>query len=342
MASRKLELTREIFSTLKVSKSFDDYSGPISSISFSEEGNTFLTTAQDDSLKTFNCVEGESHATIFSKKYGTTLARYTHHKNNVIYASTKEDDTLRYLSLYDNKYIRYFRGHKKRVTAIEMSPIDDSFLTSSLDETVRLWDLRSSTGQGLIYGKGKTLASFDPQGLVFAVGIDCNSICMYDYREYARGPFATWQVEDPYYSPGRLPEWTSLKFTPHGKNIIVTTLSNIIYVLDSYTGALTQRLIGHAGPETGLSCGEEVSISPDGRFVMAGGRDSYLRFWDLHQRNEIDISPFITLNTPHKSGITIASFAPSHGVVITGSDELAMWLPNAQSQMQQQQQSYAV
>lgn len=23
-------------------------------------------------------------------------------------------DTLRYLSLYDNKYIRYFRGHKKR------------------------------------------------------------------------------------------------------------------------------------------------------------------------------------------------------------------------------------
>jgi hypothetical protein len=67
-----------------------------------------------------------------------TLARFTHHKNNVIYASTKEDgnikifkhgidklthriylyiyllDTLRYLSVYDNKYIRYFRGHKKR------------------------------------------------------------------------------------------------------------------------------------------------------------------------------------------------------------------------------------
>lgn len=30
-------------------------------------------------------------STLYSKKYGVTLARFTHHKNNVIYASTKED-----------------------------------------------------------------------------------------------------------------------------------------------------------------------------------------------------------------------------------------------------------
>lgn len=34
-----------------------------------------------------------------------------------------------------------------RVTTIDVSPIDDRVLTASLDETVRLWDLRSSTGQ---------------------------------------------------------------------------------------------------------------------------------------------------------------------------------------------------
>lgn len=58
MTSHKIELTREIFSTLKVSKSFEDFNAPISSISFNETGESFLTTAQDDSLKTFNCVEG--------------------------------------------------------------------------------------------------------------------------------------------------------------------------------------------------------------------------------------------------------------------------------------------
>ena len=30
-----------------------------------------------------------------------------------------------------------------RVTALEMSPADDTFLSGSLDDTVRLWDLRS-------------------------------------------------------------------------------------------------------------------------------------------------------------------------------------------------------
>jgi WD40 repeat protein len=37
--------------------------------------------------------------------------------------------------------------HYHRVTAVEMSPIDDTLMTASLDETVRMWDLRSSTCQ---------------------------------------------------------------------------------------------------------------------------------------------------------------------------------------------------
>jgi len=49
-----------------------------------------------------------------SKKYGIDLPRFTHRSTNIIYASTKEDDTIRYHSLHDNKYLQYFRGHKKR------------------------------------------------------------------------------------------------------------------------------------------------------------------------------------------------------------------------------------
>lgn len=40
-----------------------------------------------DANDLFNSVR----STLYSKKYGVTLARFTHHKNNVIYASTKED-----------------------------------------------------------------------------------------------------------------------------------------------------------------------------------------------------------------------------------------------------------
>ena len=34
-------------------------------------------------------------------------------------------DTIRYLSLHDNKYLRYFIGHTKTVVCLSMSPLDD-------------------------------------------------------------------------------------------------------------------------------------------------------------------------------------------------------------------------
>lgn len=212
-----------------------------------------------------------------------------------------------------------------RVTAIEMSPIDDTLLTASLDETVRMWDLRSSTCQGVVTGEGRTLVAIDPQGLVFAVGTNCNTIRVYDFREYTQGPFAVWNVED---ISGRLPEWTSLKFSSDGKRLIITTISDTIYVLDAYEGRLLQKLVGHAGPNT-ASCGEEVCITPDARYVMAGGRDNCLRFWDLLSSKEtIDNQPFATLPSPHKAGIKIVGYNPLNAMAVTGSEELAFWLPN--------------
>ena len=48
------------------------------------------------------------------------------------------------MSLKENKYIRYFGGHDKSVVTLAMNPADDTFLSGSLDKTIRLWDLRSN------------------------------------------------------------------------------------------------------------------------------------------------------------------------------------------------------
>jgi WD40 repeat protein len=167
--------------------------------------------------------------------------------------------------------------------------------------------------------------AIDPQGLVFAVGTNCNTIRVYDFREYTQGPFATWNVEDAQFSPGQLPEWTSLKFSSDGKRLIVTTLSDTIYVLDAFEGRLLQRLVGHAGPNA-LSCGEEVCITPDARFVIAGGRDNCVRYWDLNSKENIDNQPFATLPTPHKNGIKLAGYNPLNAMSITGGEELVIMI----------------
>ena len=54
-----------------------------------------------------------------------------------------DDHAVRYHSLHDNTYLRYFKGHTDAVTSIAMNSTNDCFLTGSADLTVRMWDLRT-------------------------------------------------------------------------------------------------------------------------------------------------------------------------------------------------------
>ncbi|KAK0135882.1 WD repeat-containing protein 82 [Merluccius polli] len=163
-----MKLTDNVLRSFRVAKVFRENSDKINCFDFSSNGETIISSSDDDSLVLYDCQEGKPKRTLYSKKYGVDLIRYTHAANTVVYSSNKIDDTIRYLSLHDNKYIRYFPGHNKRygqalfgrmvwaclfwtektmVTSLSMSPVDDTFISGSLDKTIRLWDLRSPNCQ---------------------------------------------------------------------------------------------------------------------------------------------------------------------------------------------------
>jgi len=121
-----MKLTEQVQKSFRAAKIFKENTQRINSVDFSVQGDTLISPKRS----------------LNSKKYGVDLIHYTHASNTAIHSSTKVDDTIRYLSLHDNKYIRYFQGHEKKVVTLCMSPIDDKFLSGSLDQTIRLWDLR--------------------------------------------------------------------------------------------------------------------------------------------------------------------------------------------------------
>ncbi|KAK9469624.1 WD40-repeat-containing domain protein [Lipomyces arxii] len=284
-------LSREIVCSFQPSKTFRNHKEgtKITSIDFDDRGALLLTSGEDDSFQLYDAQAGKFNKTLFSKKYGCHLARFTHNSTNCVHASTKDvgndAHAIRYLSLHDNSYIRYFRGHKKQVVAIEMSPSDDQMLSGGLDDSVRLWDLRSQNCHGLLTIPSPPLVAFDPAGVVFAVACERTAeVLLYDLRNYDSEPFAVFKI-DVLKSPAATAPWTKIEFSNDGKNLLISTKGSAHYLLDAFSGDTVMRLMGHSykalnGPRLYESSGD-TSISPDGRFVLSGSDDNKLYIYDI-------------------------------------------------------------
>lgn len=116
------------------------------------------------------------------------------------------------------------------MTSLEVNPVKDIFLSGASDDSVRLWDIRSSTCQGRMSGQRSPCVSYDPTGVVFAVGVDGKTLRMYDQREYDKGPFALFRDLEPLHRPGT--RFTHIKFSNDGLLMLVCTSIDVHYILD--------------------------------------------------------------------------------------------------------------
>ncbi|KAF9532588.1 WD40-repeat-containing domain protein [Crepidotus variabilis] len=362
-----LSLNGQIMAKLKPAKIFKNCIDPpaqssnkppnntprnITGITFDDRGDSLVIAAEDESFRVYNCKTGKHQKLFYSKKYGIDLPRFTHKNTAIIHASTKEDDAIRYSSLHDNKFLQYFKGHKETVVSLEISPIDDGFMSGSMDRTVRLWDLRAPTCRGLLAVPAVPIVAYDSTGMVFAVGINQYSrILMYDQANYDKAPFLTVPLEDPTLAqisyPPRPICMTSMAFSTNGKHLLVGCSGNAHYVLDAYDGALIAKLEGHVGLERrslnqqlgievqkGVS-GEEVSWTPDSKYVVGGSLDGRILVWDLQNipprpegsKSPVKLQP-VTVLDGHPGPARCVKFNPRYAMMATAGQELAFWLPD--------------
>ncbi|CAH7677265.1 WD40-repeat-containing domain protein [Phakopsora pachyrhizi] len=358
--SSKVLLSPEVMSSLKMAKIFRTHNSsglPFTSLCFDDRGENLITTAEDETLQLFGARNGKHLKQAFSKKYGCCLARFTHKSSSVIHASTKNDDTIRYLSLHDNTYIRYFKGHKRRVVSLEMSPRDDTFLSGASDDTVRLWDLRSPSCQGVLNIAGQPCVAYDPSGMVFAIALNMKqTILLYDLREFDSEPFIARHIEDPVLSRVSYPPppphiFTSLKFSNDGSKLLVGTAGDTHYVLDAFNGDVLARLEGHQGlgcvnPDQPAFPGQsassqETSWTPDSRYVLSGSADGRILVWDVQPPKDDPTHAMRAPQSPHATWEPLKSydghqvgnpsrcvaFNPKLGMLATAGNEMVFWLP---------------
>ncbi|CAL8077656.1 unnamed protein product [Calicophoron daubneyi] len=317
-----MKLTDSTIKTFRPVKYFKENFDRINSLSYSNNGETLISSSDDDQMVMYDCTSGTPKRTLNSKKYGVNLIQFTHSPTTAIHASTKVDDTVRYLSLHDNKYIRYFQSHTKRVVSLCMSPIDDTFLSGAMDSTIRLWDLRSPNCHGVMHVSGRPTAAFDPEGLIFAAGINSDSVKLYDLRSFDKGPFATFKVGPE--TGGCV--WTGLQFSADGKTLLVATNGNHIRLVDAFKGTHLHLLTIVTNADRQAL---DASFTPDSQFVMVGSPDGIVHIWSVETGIRVASLPGYEAATqlPNPAIHTLA-FNPRYAMLATGSNQTAFWLPN--------------
>merc|ERR1711907_614080 len=119
-----MKLDGEVLQSMQTARVFADNTQRINAIDFSSNGEHCVTSANDQLISLYNCVDGSLEKQLPAKKYGASQIRFTHDSKSVIHASNVEwSDDIRYLSLHDLRYLRYFKGHRKPVVSIAISPV---------------------------------------------------------------------------------------------------------------------------------------------------------------------------------------------------------------------------
>ena len=294
-------------------------------------------------MNVFDIKEGKKTKTIPSKKYGIHLARFTHHPRNVLFASTKQDDSLRLLELHNESFVRYFSAHTAQVTCIALSPGSDQFLSCGTDDMVCLWDLNSRSPQGKLKLVTPYLAAYDPSANVMAIASQSTStVLMYDVRNYDKAPFETFDMsplEDTYTPTTKGRAWTKLEFSNDGKSILLGTDYHGHFVLDSFNGSLKSFLVGktsgtgRAAPvsSSGKPLGQgDATFSQDGKYVVGGtGDQPDLLVWDTGAATGARQEPTARL-TSRGIKAAVVQFNPRHNMLATADTKVCMWLPSDQ------------
>ncbi|CAG8483641.1 10387_t:CDS:2 [Acaulospora colombiana] len=278
---------------LEVSREFYDNLQPITALDFDGNGEFCVTASADETINLYNCQNGKQPREIFGQQEVWRTSHKVHslkrrnslrvHKrkwqSHGMFSLNKWIDTLRYLSLRDNQFIRtdiifHCAGFNHRVVALEMSPVDDQFMTGSVNEGVRLWDLKQPNDVGFIDLKSeRPCVGYDPSGLVFAIAIQHPDriIQLYDSRKFDESPFSTFKVEDSNANPivssppttAKLSEWTGIKFSNDGQKILITTSGDAHYIIDAFDGKIKQRLVGHVGLDNAIARWENTFLGYD-------------------------------------------------------------------------------
>ncbi|KAJ6568883.1 WD40 repeat-like protein, partial [Mycena capillaripes] len=213
--------------------------------------------------------------------------------------------TLRFASVSGAQWPniqKILHGHAYAVTSVDFSPDSTQIVTSSVDRSLRLWDVRSGTLIGALEGHRAKVTSvnFSQDGTRICSGSNDKTIRVWDASTCAlvAGPFH-----------GHTGNVTSVSFSTDGTRIASGSADKTVLVWDVGT---EKPVAGPCEGHTKLVA--SVNFSADGTRVVSGSWDTTIRIWSA-QTGTLISGPF----EGHTHCVTSVHFSPDGIRVASGS-----------------------
>lgn len=312
---------------------------------FHEDGR-MLVAATKDSIQLIDSLSGEPKKKIHTKTHGNRHLAFTHHEHCILASSRKTNNDIRYLSMFDNRYLRFFKGHQTQVTSLAMCPVDDCFLSSSVDRQICLWNLATPSPVARLtlpdnYEDPRVAYTHD--GLLFGVMAKNNStgsscIRLYDARNYEQGPFLQLRpsrqqlqralcTANPHVDADQVQRcvtssWRSFSFNPDGTRALVNTSVGMLISLDAYEKDDDPIVCFAEENKSPVELG--CCFTPDSKHVLAGTEDKHVRVFDPQTGLPLGLLP-----GEHAAPVTSVCCNPKYEVIASSGINTMLWLKSS-------------
>jgi WD40 repeat protein len=297
--------------TGKQRRQFAGPEGRVLRLGFSRDGKT-LFSAGSQGVRLWEVSSGHLRATVGDASEWMMPIACSPDGKTAASRQTGNDFRIRLSGVPDGQVLRLLEGHTKSVWAVAFSRDDKTLASSSLDGTVRLWDVASGKeiAKWTGHDRGADVLCFSPDGKHLAT-------CGF-------GSLRVWGVASGKTVATRaafLNSWQGMEFSPDGKTIAVGGRGVLLW--DWSADKVVRRL----QPQENIAT---VTFSPDGKTLATGPTEGPIRLWTTATGEEAGGK-----SRGHRLPVTALAFLADGSTLATGSPDgtVRFWDPATRGEL---------